>query len=385
MEKVLPWPKIFLGVALVATVVGAIFATKTLAGVEKNIAEAKEAARPANIKLTKITASACTDCASLDSAVTALKKQNVSVEEEKAVAFDSPDGLALIQQLGITRVPTYVVTGEVSKDSLENFVRTNGEIKNNAFIFTKVPPVFIDPETKKEMGRVVATLLTDPSCSQCINPNLTIGAYKEAGIKIADTKEVVWNSAEGQRIINQYKVTKVPTFILSSDIDLYESVKANWTQIGTIEQDKTYVARNLLLPYRDLEKNQLLGLVDVIYLTDSTCSDCYRPQDVHKNILIQSFGVGIRSEQTVDTNSPYGKSLVSKYKITQVPTMLISPEVKDYIGIQQVWPQVGTTESDGWYVFRQMQQLGGVIYKDLTNNQVIRPAQPSPAANGGGQ
>lgn len=373
----LPWQKIFLGVALVATVAGALFATKTLAGVEKNIAAAKESARPVNVTLTKITAS-CTDCFDLETAIADFKKQNISVGEEKAVPFDSPEGKALIKQFGIKRVPAYIATGEVGKNNLENFTKTNGEIKDNTFVFTKVSPIFIDAETKKEMGKVVATLLTDPTCPQCINPNLTIDAYKKAGIKVTDSKEIAWNSPEGQRIINQYKITKVPTFVLSPDIDFYESVKANWANIGTVEQDKTYVARNLFLPYRDLEKSQILGLVDALYLTDSTCSDCYKPEIVQKNVLVQGYGVAFRSERTVDANSGEGKGLINQYEITKLPTILLSPETDQYAGLKNVWRSVGTIEPSGWYVFREMQQLGGLIYKDVTTNQIIRSAaEPS--------
>lgn len=370
----LPWQKIFLGVALVATVAGALFATKTLAGVEKNIATAKEAARPANVTLTKITAVACTDCFNLETAIADFKKQNVSVGEEKAVPFDSPEGESLVKQFGVKRVPTYIATGEVGKNNLESFTKTNGEIKDSVFVFTKVSPIFIDAETKKEMGKVVATLLTDPTCTQCINLNLTIDVYKKAGIKVTDSKKVTWNSSEGQRIINQYKITKVPTFLLSSDVDFYDSVKASWARIGTVEKDKTYVARNLILPYRDLEKGQLIGLVDAIYLADSTCSDCYKPETAQKNILTQGFGVGLKSERKVDIASAEGKVLVAKYKITKVPTMLLSPDVDQYVQLKSIWTSVGTVESDGWYVFREMQRLGDVTYKDLSTNNIISPA-----------
>ncbi len=371
----LPWQKIFLEVALVATVAGALFATKTLSNIDKNITAAKEAARPANVKLTKITTTTCSDCFNLDDAVTNFKKQNVSVGEEKAIPFDSPEGESLIKQFGIKRVPTYIATGEVDKKTIENFTKTNGEIRDSAFVFTKVSPIFIDAETKKEMGKVIATLLTDPTCPQCINPNLTIDAYKKAGIKITDSREIAWNSLEGQRIINQYKVTKVPSFLLSSDVDLYDSVKVNWASIGTVEQDKTYVARNLFLPYRDLEKSQILGLVDALYLTDATCSDCYKPDTVQKNILVQGYGVAFSSERSVDANSTEGRGLINQYKITKLPTILLSPAADQYVGLKNVWKSVGTVESNGWYVFREMQQLGGLIYKDLSTNQIIRPSK----------
>lgn len=376
-ELNITWPKIILFITLFATVIGALVSTKTLVAVNKNIATAKEAARPANVKILKITTPNCPDCFSVDTAISDFKKQNVKVEEEKILTFDSPEASASVKELGIKRVPTYIVSGEVAKNNLEGFVKNNGEIKNNKFVFTKVTPVFIDTESKQAVGKVIATIITDVSCTQCIDPKLTIDSFKKAGVKITETNEIAWSSYEGQRLINQYKITKVPTFLLSSDIDFYDNVKSNWKNIGTVEQDKTYIARNLFLPYRDLEKGQILGLVDLIYLTDSSCSDCYKADAVQKPILKQGYGVGIRSERTVDVSSGEGQNLISQYKITKVPTILLSPESDQYTNLKNVWKNVGTVESDGWYVFREMQQLRGVVYKDLATNQIVGKAQPT--------
>lgn len=388
------WPKIILAVTLVATIIGALVSTKTLVAINKNIAAAKEAARPASVKIIKISVPNCQDCFNVELAVSDFKKQNVKVEEEKTLTFDSPKASAsvaeqeaerLIKQFSIKRVPTYVVSGEVTKNNLEGFVKNNGEIKGNNFVFTKVTPIFIDTQKLQEMGKVTATIVSDPACLQCIDPKLTIESFKKAGVKITNQKEIVWNSFEGQQIISQYKITKLPTFILSSDIDLYDGVKSNWINIGTVETDKTYVVRNLFLPYRDLEKGQILGLVDLIYLTDSSCTDCYKASDVQKPILTQGYGVALTSQRTVDISSGEGQSLVSKYKITKVPTILLSPEAGQYANLKNVWKNVGTVETDGWYVFREMQQLQGVIYKDLTTNQIVGKAVASPTPSGAQQ
>ncbi len=370
----IPWGKVFLWVALIATIGGALFATKTLSTINKNISAAKEAAKPANIKITIITAPDCADCFNVQDAVANFKNLNVAVGEEKSFSFDLPEAMSLIKEFGITRVPTYIITGEVGKKNLEQFVKSNGEIKNNTFVFTKVPPVFLDPQTKKEFGKVIATILTDASCPQCFNPKPIMDSYKNGGIKITDIKEIPFNWAEGQRIISQYKIVKVPTFILSSDIDFYDNVKNSWPQIGTIEQDKTYVVRNVLLPYRDLVKNQIVGLVDIVYLTDATCVDCYDAVKTHRPIITQGLGIALSFERTVDINSAAGKSFVSKYKITKVPTILLSPEVDQYANVKSVWESVGTVESDGWYAFRELPILEGVVYKDLATNKIIQPA-----------
>lgn len=376
-----PWPKIFLGIALLATVLGALIATKALANVEKNIARAKEEARPANIKITKITVPNCADCFNVEDAVAVFKKQNISVGEEKALLFESSEAQSLIKQLGIKKIPTYLATGEITKSNLESFIKNNGEIREDTFIFTKATPVFVDTESRKEIGRVTVTYLTDPLCTGCIDPKLTVESYKKAGIKIAEERQLAWNSPEAQNLIAKYKITKLPTFLLSSDIDNYDTVKTNWTNIGTVEEDKTYIARNLFLPYRDLEKGKIVGLIDLIYLTDATCKDCYDPIKTQKNILTQGYGVVLRSERTVDTSSLEGRNLVSQYKVTKVPTIILSPETDDYAGLKNVWKSVGTVEPNGWYVFREMGMLGSVTYKDLTTNQIVSPAQ-QPASTG---
>ncbi|MCL5438910.1 MAG: hypothetical protein M1268_02880 [Patescibacteria group bacterium] len=372
------WPKIILYITLLVTIAGALVSTKTLAVINKNIAAAKEAARPANIKIIKITTPNCKNCFNVDDAVFGFKKLNVKVEGEKTQVFDSPEARAFIKQFAIKKVPTYLITGEVTKNNLEGFVKSNGEVKNNTFIFTKLAPIFIDTGTGQEMGKVTVTLITDSFCSQCVDLKTIIENFKKAGVKVKETKELAWNSLDGQSAINQYKITKIPTFIFSPEFDLYDSLKSNWPNFGTVEKDKTYIARNLPLPYRDLIKGQIVGLVDLIYLTDSSCTDCYKVQDIQKPILTQGYGVALRSERLVDISSTEGKSLLAQYGITKVPTILISPEADQYTNLKNVWKSVGTVGSDGWYIFTGFNQLGNITYKDLTNNQIIRPAKPSP-------
>ncbi|OGE41661.1 hypothetical protein A3B45_04715 [Candidatus Daviesbacteria bacterium RIFCSPLOWO2_01_FULL_39_12] len=379
------WPKIILTVILAATVIGTLVATKTLAAINRDIAAAKEAARPANVRLIKIITPNCQDCFNVELAVNDFKKQNVKVEEEKTLNFDSPEAGASIKQLAIKKVPTYFVTGEVTKNNLENFVKESGEIRDNTFIFTKLSPIFVDTETKREMGRVIVTLITDPLCSKCTDVKIVVENFKKAGVKVREIREFSWNSYDGQSVISQYRITKVPTFIFSSEFDLYDSAKSTWQNFGTVENDKTYVTRNLPLPYRDLTKGQLVGFVDLIYLTDASCIDCYKAPDVQKPILTQGYGVALRSERTVDIFSGEGQSLISKYKIIKIPTILISPEANQYTNLKNVWKNVGTVEQDGWFVFRELQQLKGVVYKDLTTNQIVgrvQSATPSATPSG---
>ncbi len=375
----LPWPKILLFIALIATIIGALYSTKTLKDVEKKIANAKEMARPANIKLVKITTPNCAGCFNLENAIFDFKKQNVKIDNERSVSFNSKEGQSLTKNLRIKRLPTYILTGEIEKKSFEVFVKSNGTIQNNTFVFNQVKPVFIEPANGKEQGKVTVTYLLDSSCTQCLDPKYTVDALKKAGVQVADQKELTWNSREGQNLITQYKITKVPTFILSPEISVYADITASINKLGTFESNRTFIARNVYLPYRDLDKGQILGLVDLIYLTDSSCPDCYKSEEVHKTILTRGFGMGMQSERTVDRNSAEGQNIIAQYKITQVPTVLLSPEADQYVNLKSQWPSVGTVEADGWYIFRQLNRLGPVVYNDLIKNQIINRVSPAPS------
>ena len=371
--------KVFLGIALLASIAGAFYVTQTLFTLDKKSQEAKESARPANINITVISAPECTSCFNVTNAIASMKKQNILMQEEKVVTYNSSEGQDLIKQFGIKVVPTYIATGEIAKKNIESFIRDNGEVSDNTFIFTKVVPVYITTENNQEVGKVLVTHLVDSTCVGCINLKNTIGAYKKSGIAIVEEKEFSWNSEEGQKLIQQYAIEKIPTFIMSSDIAFYDIIKNSWQNVGTVESDGTYIARNIPLPYRDVSKG-IVGLVDVIYLNDASCKECYRPEEVHKNILTQGFGIGIRSEKSLDLVTAAGKNLIAKYNITQVPTLLMSPQVSEYVNLKEIWSQVGTVEKDGWYVFRQLDQIGNVGYKDLNTNQVVLP-QPSSENN----
>lgn len=369
--------KIVLGIMVISAVMGGFFSTKMFVDINKSIESAKESARPAKINLITITTPNCTDCFNVDSAVADFKKQNITVGEEKSIIFDSAEAQSLIKQLDIKRVPTYLATGEITKENLIEFLKTNGEIKNNTFVFTRLTPLFIDTQTKKEMGAVSVTILADSSNLYFPDPKLIIDQLKNSGIKISKQKKLEWDSAEGQRLIKKYTITKIPTFLFSEDADAYDALKSVWTQIGTIEKDKTYVARDIFTPYRDIKSGQIMGLVQAIYVTDSTCPDCYDPAVLQKGILTKNFGLAITSSKTVDINSEKGKGLKQKYNLSAVPTVLLSPDADLYANLKRIWKSVGTVEKDGWYVFREMKQLGGAIYKDLTTDKIIRPEQSS--------
>ena len=102
-------------------------------------------------------------------------------------------------------------------------------------------------------------------------------------------------------------------------------------------------------------------------LVDDQCSDCY-DVSIHKSAL-ERFGVYLSEEETVDYLSGAGKNLVSKYNIKKIPTIILSKNANVYESLNQAWEQVGTIETDGTYVFRDVESMGN--YNDLDLNEIV--------------
>jgi hypothetical protein len=83
-------------------------------------------------------------------------------------------------------------------------------------------------------------------------------------------------------------------------------------------------------------------------------------------------------DRTVEVNSAEGKDLIKKYKITAVPTILLSGDLEEYENFQQVWPQVGTVEADGMHVFREPGEKIMGSYKDLKTGKLVEAPAPAP-------
>ncbi|MFA6048992.1 MAG: hypothetical protein WC792_03545 [Candidatus Micrarchaeia archaeon] len=336
------------------------------------------------IQITVLAASSCTDCFDLSGNVSEAKSAGVNVTEEKKVEYDSAEGKALVSKYSIKKVPAFVITGETSGASLA-LSDLGTRASDGAIVFDKQAPVYIDTATGEAKGRVAVTLLQDSSCGDCAEYSSIIGQLSASGVKISNTTRVEYSDEAGKRIISQYNISKVPSIILSKGAADYEFLAAGWSNVGDVAADGSLVLRKNTPPYRDVARDEIAGRVKVVYLSDESCKECYDPS-MHKPILI-GFGLKVVDEKNESVQSSEGKLLVSKYNVTAVPTILVSPDAAEYGQFMQVWAQVGSVEKDGWLVFREvgtaLQGKAGV-YKDLSTGKQIplTPTPvPSPAAN----
>lgn len=362
LENVFIGLVIILGIILIIN----IFLTFNLGGdLNKSAEAAKEKLKPAKIELAVVRNSKCGDCFDISAVVSHIKSASVNVTKEETFEFDSKDGKALIINYKITEVPNVIVTGEIDKISIEGL-----EEREDALLLADILPPYTNAATGKIEGRVTLYNLKDPACEKCNDLAPLISQIKEAGVRISQEKNIAPNTDEGKQMIKKYKIDFAPAIILSKDAAVYDIVQKAWPQIGSKENDGSYVLRSVNPPFINLTTGELRGVVNIVYLTDKSCTECYDVSQ-HKEILAnpQSFAVKLEKEETYDISDAKGRELIAKYNITQVPMVVISDEVSVYPS-SQVLKQFFSVEKDGSYVFRKLQSLG--TYKDLATNQIVK-------------
>ena len=267
----------------------------------------------------------------------------------------------LIEKYEIEKIPAIIITGEINKTNFVDF-----EEKKGALLFTKTSLPYTDAKTGKIKGVVSLTYISDASCDKCIDLTTLIEQIKTS---VTIRNEKIIDLEEASSLVKQYNIEKIPTLILSKDLEEYKDIAALWKTIGTTEADGSYITRNITAPYLDLKKGKVVGLVDLIMLTDKSCTKCYNVT-LHKPILAR-FGVELNSERTVDISDSEGKELVKKYNIKLVPTTILSKDADFYPALKQIWQQGGSIENDETYVFREMSAMTNIVYKNLTTGEVV--------------
>ncbi|MBS3152152.1 hypothetical protein J4230_01945 [Candidatus Woesearchaeota archaeon] len=356
-----------LGIIIVVLfIINLFFITSLTSSLKQKVSEANEAARPAKLDLIIINAPSCDKCFDIKSIVANIKSGNVNITSEEVLNFKDAFLVAseYISKYDIEKLPTVIVKGELNKTKLHETLISVGD----AYVFTKQTAPYFNIGSNSIKGFVTVTIVNADGCSECADIGIALDQINTGGIVIQDIINL--SEKESKELTDKYKIKKLPSLILSSDASEYSLIKQSWNSVGSEEDDGSFVLRNFLPPYKNLETGKIDGLVSLTYVVDSSCSECYNVS-VHKNI-INSYGLKIAGEKTLDVNTPEGLEYTKLNGINLVPTAVLSSDAKLYSAFYRVFTQV-SNESNGNLVFTSVELMG--TYKDLQSGEVITPKQ----------
>ena len=155
------------------------------------------------------------------------------------------------------------------------------------------------------------TILQDDNCKECYDITKVIGGLEKLNVKITKKTFVERTSDEGKQLIEKYQVKKLPTFVLTGEINKGNELKAALSKMGTTQGD-VFVFDLKGGPYAMASTGEIKGKVNLLLITDVTCTTCY---DVTQHeIILSQFGLSPQSK-VVDAKSAEGKKAINKYFI----------------------------------------------------------------------
>ena len=317
------------------------------------------------ISLTFIQDTTCKECFDMNSVTNEFSTDEI-IKNEK-IELNTNQAKELIKLYNIQKIPALIVTGETEKANGIKSLSSMGKTKEKTFIVEAPQPVYINTKTKTQEGYVTIIVLTENSCSDCFAIEDILNQLTNV-VKIKTVNKIESTSNQGKEIIKKYNITKTPTIILSKEAIEYPLIKQSWKSLGTIDDDGSLILRNVLPPYKDQTTNTIKGQVQIIQLIDETCKECYNVS-IHETPL-KRLGMQIKNEKKVEIKSSEGQSLIKKYGIELVPTIILTGDVNAY-NIENTWKSVGSIEKDGTYVFRNVAILEGQTYKNITTGKIV--------------
>ena len=218
----------------------------------------------APVNLVFINDSSCGKCQNLNGVLDSLKKENVNLDTVLLVQYNSTSGEKLVNQYKVKHVPAVLISYSITKYPLIGQKFMNAGVPPGGFYLLQSPPVYKEIATGKIRGLANLTFIQDETCGQCFKLAPMKTALGQLGFRAQTEKIVNLSSAEGQKLIKHYNITKVPTVLLTGDLEVYENLNASWTDVGTVESDGTYVLRDMnpLGPgvvYKDLSTSQTVN------------------------------------------------------------------------------------------------------------------------------
>lgn len=230
-------------------------------------------------------------------------------------------------------------------------------------------------------ANVSLTIIKDSSCADCADITPLINAIKNTNIKITEEKSIESSSEEGKKITQEMGFKRIPTFVIKGELNKNEDVKKILGQVGEINGD-TFKLNYKFTPYIDAALGSVKGKVDLTFITDASCAECYDVTEFTK-VLPGGAGVVKYGLSKLDKKDKAAQDLINKYKIGALPSFVLTGETSEYPGLAGIWLQIGAIEKDGTYVLKDITKLNPKLaYRDLKTGKIINsvPAATPPFA-----
>ena len=254
-----------------------------------------------------------------------------------------------------------MVSKNIDQIGLSNYFKINSDYA----IFDKAVP-YIEKETKNKRG-LVDIIEIIPDCDVCFPLTPVKSQFENMGIYVNNYKKISSNSSEGKSLVQKNNLDFAPALLTSNEIESYDWIFPEMKEYF-IEKNEYFLFKEKIPPYVDLNSGRIKGIVNITFITDNSCEECFNVTELKKSF--ESYGVYFGNETTIDISSNKGKIIISRYNVTAVPTIMLSKEILDYNQLREVLKNVGTFDDTNQnFVFRSLDKLN-FKYTNLKGGEI---------------
>ncbi len=185
-------------------------------------------------------------------------------------------------------------------------------------------------------------------CFKCFATEHVLDYLIKKGLNLTIKENYIQDSEEYAELVEKLGITKLPVVVLSGNLKGLDNI------LTVFEKRDEYLIFEAAEPaFYYIPSKKFIGYVDLIYLKDKECKVCSKLGAFIED-MDTKMGVTFTEKKAVYPDSKEGKELIKKYNIKKVPSLIFTRELLEYSYIAKSWDKIGSIESDGALVLREI-------------------------------
>jgi len=188
----------------------------------------------------------CSECTRVEDYLEVYKKAWVKFESISYKKYWSEEYKAHSNNYKINKLPFIVFSENLSnyKTISDSWEKTFWYKSSKwEYIVNDIIPPFYDLTDKKIKWLINLVYIWDKSCKNCYKIDDIKIILNSFWLKFKNVKEIDSKSLEWKELIEKYNIVKIPTIILSKNMELYKNFSYFWSNIWTKEKDGFFILR----------------------------------------------------------------------------------------------------------------------------------------------
>ena len=222
---------------------------------------------PSEITITLITDSTKQNLLELAPLISQLGQiPEIKIASQEKLEVGSAEAKELIEKYTIEKIPSVLLQGEAKESAAltQNWPQLGTIEADGTMVLRNIPPIYLETATGKIRGQTRVAFISVPDKNGVFDAEevFTQILQNAFGVNPVEEETISYASPKGKALLSKYKLEKIPTVILSGDLNAYSGFPQAWLQGGTVEADGNYVFRNLEaiqgIKYFDMNTNEVI-------------------------------------------------------------------------------------------------------------------------------